>query len=267
MPRSLRTFCAPFGVRFAYRQPSYRVRSRLVKVLPGSSSSTSAGGDLHDSPDAPEKRPEARERSMSDPTTPGTTAQLQDRPLRASSISKGKEKRDGRTGGGGKSSSAIVLNKEAKQALVRKHKKAVLLLEYDSYVPPPELVRCMKKVIAMMEKEGNKSVGRWYKKKRGTPKTPPLQCGMAPADVIRLNSQGASSRPAHGTATTPAVPSLNRVSVHPPLWLLLPASTIALTRASFVSLCVVCAHLCALDRLGYVGVEQLVGLVLHVSVG
>jgi hypothetical protein len=34
----------------------------------------------------------------------------------------------------------------------------------------------------MMEKEGNKSVGRWYKKKRGTPKKPPSlhpsMCGI-----------------------------------------------------------------------------------------
>jgi hypothetical protein len=141
---------------------------------------------------------------MSDPTAAATirTSKL------AIRTSKGKEKAAEKRDCG-KSSSVIVLNKESKRALIKKHKKAAILLEYDSYVPPPDLVRCMKKVIAMMEKEGNKSVGRWYKKKQGT-HTAPLLVPPLPSSsladahrAIRL-CQGASLRPARGTGTTRA---------------------------------------------------------------
>jgi hypothetical protein len=165
--RSLSTFCAPFGIRFAHRQPSYRVHSRVVRILsdpfsgPPASPATGDGtlggcGVVEAESQSIEGNRESR--AMSDPTAAAT--------LRTSKLairtSKGKEK------AAEKSSSVIVLNKESKRALIKKHKKAAILLEYDSYVPPPDLVRCMKKVIAMMEKEGNKSVGRWYKKKQGT---------------------------------------------------------------------------------------------------
>ena len=109
-------------------------------------------------------------RSMSDPTSGlagvgGKRRARKERRASGKGLNKERTRGAGGRGGDGRSSSVIVMSKEAKRELIRKHKKDELLLEYDSYVPPQELVRCMKKVIAMMEKD--KGVTRWYKKKRG----------------------------------------------------------------------------------------------------
>jgi hypothetical protein len=114
-------------------------------------------------------------RSMSDPTPADPPAKRSGaKGRRGTAILRGnntkekeKEKEKMRGGGKGAGSGAVAVSKEAKREQVKRCKKDVMLLEFDSYVPPLKLVQCMKRVIAMMEKEGNTGVTRWYKKRRG----------------------------------------------------------------------------------------------------